>query len=373
MKHLLIILFICGNLCLPIAAQQTSLNVTGGSRQSGKIGRTMAHIWANPAPPNTVFDRWTGDTALVQDIFAAQTRVNPLKKNINLTATYKSAPAWTPIQETINGTSVLYHIPANHIGIIFRFHGATGNAQFVLNRPEDRIFANDAVAAGYGIIALNSVDRLNGRWSLAAPPNNPDVVNVQTVITNFRNRGLIRQDEAIFAHGTSFGGTFSSLVSYFLNFKGAAIYISFGVNQVMTQTTVPTIFCPASNDDNPNVGQTGNQTAFNQFLNLQSRNIKTSFNNLLQSPVYPERFWRIPGLTQADSQAIYNALKTNGFLDNRDYLIERPSTSNWQAVIPAQYSQYINGIDSQLDICFADHHFYSDYNSRVLRFFAEIP
>jgi len=350
---------------------QTNLNITNGSKNIGKARERMVNIWANPNPPNMVFDRWAGDTALVQDVLSASTFVNPLSKNINLTATYKPAPSWNLTQETINGVNVLYYIPSDRVGIIFRLHGTGGSAQTTLSSIESRLFSDDAVAAGYGIIALDSVDRTNGEWSLAAPPNNPDITNVQAVITNFRERGLISGNDPLFAQGTSRGGIFSSLLVYFLNFQGDAIYIAYGANLIMPQTTVPTIFCLAANDDQEMVGPEGNQNAYNQFVNLQNRGIKASYNLHNPSPVYPERFWRIANLTADDSHAIYNSLKNNGFLDSRDLLIENPRNSNWQTVIPSNYQPYLNAIKSELGAAYANHSFYSDHNSRVLQFFAD--
>lgn len=350
---------------------QINLNVTNGSKNIGKARERMANIWANPNPPNMVFDRWTGDTALVQDVFSASTFVNPLSKNINLTATYKPAPSWDLTEETINGVNVLYYIPQDPVGIIFRLHGTGGSARTTLSSIESRIFSDDAVAAGFGIIALDSVDRVGGEWSLLPPPNNPDITNIETLITNFEQRGLISEDDPLFAQGTSRGGIFSSLVVYFLNFQADAIYIAYGANVIMPETTVPTIFCSAANDDQEMVGQEGNQRAYEQSVSLQLRGIRSSYNLHRPSAVYPERFWGIANLTADDSRAIYNALKNNGFLDRADLLIENPRSSNWQAVIPANYQPYVNALKSELGAAYASHNFYSDYNSRVLRFFSE--
>jgi hypothetical protein len=68
---------------------------------------------------------------------------------------------------------------------------------------------------------------------------------------------------------------------------------------------------------------------------------------------------------------IYNALKNNGFLDSRDLLIENPRNSNWQMVIPSNYQPYLTAIKSELGAAYANHSFFSDHNSRVLRFFSE--
>lgn len=351
---------------------QTNLNVTNGSKNIGKARERRAQIWSDPNPPSMVFDRWTGDTALVEDVFAAHTFVNPLGKNISLTANYKPAPNWSLTETAVNGVSVLYYIPPDPTGIIFRFHGSGGSNQSVLLSVESRLLSNDAVAEGYGIVAINSADRINGDWNLSPPPNNPDLTNVQAVIEQFRKLGLISDSVPLLAQGTSRGGVFSSEAVYHLNFSADAIYIAYGVNVVMPITTVPTIFCLAANDDQEMVGPEGNQRAYEQFVNLQNRGIRSGYNLNQPSPVYPERFWRIADLTADDSRAIYQALKQNNFLDSRDLLIENPRDTDWRSVIPAKYTPYLNAISSQLGACYASHNFYSDYNSRVLRFFAEV-
>ncbi|MCC6330148.1 MAG: hypothetical protein IT174_16680 [Acidobacteria bacterium] len=358
-------------LLIPHISAQTNLTVTNGSKNIGKARDRKAFVWANPSASNMVFDRWVGNTALVEDVYSASTLVNPLSKNIDLTATYKAAPSWSLTEETIGGVDVLYYIPQNPVAVIFRLHGTGGSAQSTLSSVESRLFSNDAVAAGYGIIALDSVDRGNGEWSLAPPPNNPDISNIQAIIANLQQRGLLSANTPLVAQGTSRGGIFSSLVVYYLNFQADAIYIAYGANLIMPQTTVPTIFCLAANDDQAMVGDAGNQNAYNQVLNLQGRGIMASYNLHPSSPVYPERFWRIANLTVDDSHAIYNALRANGFLDSRDFLIQNPRGSNWQSVIPPQYQPYLTGISSVLGAAYASHNFYSDHNARVLRFFSD--
>jgi len=354
-----------------IVPAQTNLTVTNGSTVSVRARERRANIWADPNPPNTVFDRWVGDTALVEDVTSASSFVNPRSKNIALTATYRPAPPWSLTEETINGVDVLYYIPQDPAGIIFRFHGSGGSAQSTLSSVESRLFSNDAVAAGYGIIALDSSNRVTGDWSFVAPPNNPDINNVQAIIANFSQRGLISPSDPLLAQGTSRGGVFSSMVVYFLNFRADAIYIGFGVDAVMPTTTVPTIFCAAANDDQDLVGPAGNQRAHDQVIALQNRGILASFNLHQPSPIYPERFRRVANMTAGDSHNIYNALRAGGFLDGRDYLLENPRNSNWQAVIPQQYQPSINGISTVLGAAYANHSFFSDYNSRVLRFYSD--
>ena len=126
MKKLQLLLLICA---LPIFVQaQSTLIVTNGSGDARIKSRQIVDVLADPNPSGMVFDRWTGDTALLQNPKEYHTKINPLSKNINITATYKSAPVWTPVYETINNTQVGYYFPAAPVGVIFHFHGASGDA-----------------------------------------------------------------------------------------------------------------------------------------------------------------------------------------------------------------------------------------------------
>jgi poly(3-hydroxybutyrate) depolymerase len=261
-----------------------------------------------------------------------------------------------------------YYFPPNATAVIFHFHGSGGSANGLFQNPEQFIFAREAVAEGYAIVSLSSFDRINGQWNPSNQINtNPDMQNVQTAINTFISRGLMTASTPVFASGISNGGAFAPRVSLALNFRGTAIFIASGTVNVMSTTTVPTIWCLMQNDQT--IGASGIQQARDNFANLVSRNIRAEFNLNPPSPVYPERFWRIAGLTQTDSQAIHNALKANGILDQRDFQRESPYTSGWQNFIPAQYSAFNAQILTQLELCWTEHKFFSDYNRRVLNFF----
>lgn len=353
---------------LTVFAQRANVAVNNGSGDGSYKGQNFAHVWADPNPAGMVFDRWTGDTFLLQSPFEAHTKLRTAKLNVNLTATYKPAPVWTPATETISETIVVHYFPANPQGVIFRFHGSGGSAPNLFNNIENRIFNNDAVADGYAVVAVNSFDRVNRQWdNTNIPPNNRDIQNVQAIIQTFISRGLITANTPLFAVGISNGGSFAPRASLFLNFRGTAIYIAPGQTGLLAQTTVPTIWCLAANDET--IGANALQQARFNYANLVSRNIPAQFNLNTPSPVYPERFWRIPNLTANDSRAIYNALKNNAFLDNFDFLTADPQTSGWQAVIPPQYNSFLPEILDQLEICYTEHQFFSDYNRRVLNFF----
>jgi len=367
MKYLRL-LFLIFSLTVLCYSQRTNLTVTNGSGDARIRGRQLTHVWADPNPPGMVFDRWTGDTVLLQNPLEYHTKVNNLSLNINLTATYKPSPVWNPIYETINASQMGYYFTAAPVGVIFHFHGTGGSANGLFNNSEARIFANEAVAENYAVVSLSSVDRVNRQWNPNPQlPNNPDMQNVQAAINLFIARGWITASTPIFANGISNGGAFAPRVSLALGFRATSIFIAAGTVNILSQTTVPTIWNLMQNDGT--IGADGIAQAAANYQNLLNRNIPAQYNLLAPSPVYPERFWRISGLTATDSQTIYNSLKQNGFLDSRGFLIQNPTVSNWSSVIPLQYNSYLNDIGDQLKICYTEHEFYSDYDRRVLNFF----
>lgn len=352
-------------------AQPSQLNVSSGSGDGAFRGAPIKDVWADPNPTGFVFDRWIGDAHLLRDRFDWHTRVKTGAKNINVTAVYRPASAWSPTALEAVGTSEMrYYFPPNPVGVIFHFHGSGGSANGLFQSTEQRVFAADAVADGYAVVTLSSEDRVNRQWNPALPPNNPDIVNVQTAINTLTQRGLITAGMPIYATGISNGGAFAPRVSLALNFRGTAIYIASGTANIMTQTTVPTIWCLNQNDTG--IGQSGIQQSLSNYDNLIGRGIRAQHNILMPSPVYPERFWRVPGLTASDSVTIYNSLKANGILDRLDYQIQSPFTSGWQNFVPPQYNSYLGEILAQLEICWTEHEFQSDHNRRVLNFFTSL-
>lgn len=350
---------------------QSSVIVNSGSGDGRYRGQQRIDVWADPYPAGQIFDRWVGDTHLLERDDEWHAKVRTGTRNISLTATYRTVPTWMPQgPEAIGSSQMRYFFPANPVGVLFHFHGSGGSMNGLFSQSEQTVFARELVAAGYAVVALNSSDRVNAQWSTASPPNNPDITNVQTAIASFVARGLMTNQTPIFASGISNGGGFAPRVSLFLGFRGTAIYIATSNATIMQNTGSATIWNIMRNDSTLAPGSV--EEAFSNYSILRGRGIRAEYNVLEPSPVFPERFRRIPGLTAADSNAIYDALKSNGFLDRRDLLVQNPNTSGWQTVIPSQYSGNLPDIFDQLKICYTEHQFFSDHNRRTIRFFDSV-
>ena len=351
-----------------ILAQRSTVVVNSGSGDGSYKGQPFVHVWADPNPPGMVFDRWTGDTTLLQRSRESHTKLRTSQLNINLTATYKPAPTWNPTFETLNGIQMGYFFPASPVGVIFHFHGQGGAANLLFNNLERRTFANEAVAEGYAVVALDSADRVNRDWSTSNDlATSPDIQNVQAAINLFISRGLMTASTPTFAHGFSKGAGFSPRVARALNFRATSMNLLAGTPDIINITTIPIIWCIAINDGTIMPGGVAQSRANHQ--NLLNRGVPTQYYLQVPTPVHPERFWRITGLNAADSQAIYNALKQGGFIDGRGFLVADPDASGWESVVPAQYNSFVNSIRDQLRICYTEHTFFSDFYRRVLDFF----
>lgn len=369
---------------------QLSVNnsVKAGATRYG----SALHVFAHPAPANTVFDRWTGDTTLLLDPFAWHTSLTiPASGSATITATYKSAPAWSPTIETgatiaglttASGVRAIYYFPPNARGLILRFHGSGGSALTSYIKVEDRQLMNEAVAAGYAVLALDSDNRVDRQWNPVVSAANIDVLNIRAVLAAFSARGLITATTPLFTVGMSNGAAMAPRAAYILsiappqlNVRAAASYCASGSAPLMSLTNVPQLWAMAANDDNAGVGAEGNrQAAANRAL-VAARGLVNSYRLNPAAPLATTRFARIAGISLADSLIIWQSIQARGLLDPDGYL----TTNNMQIIglaIPAPFNTaaILDDIADQIGATFADHKFYSDDNARTLRFFnAHLP
>lgn len=371
--------------CSFARADPFALTVVHGSGSGTYNASSQVHIFADPyedpnasvresaevAAPVRIFDRWIGDTGAVADVLSPDTIITMPQSSITVTAQYKDAPRWSL-------PTVWTYFPPNHDKVIFVFHGGLGgSAANLMTNVEMSRFVDAAAARGYGIVALDSYNRsqeLQDTWdgNLSAT-DNIDMQRVVALRNELIGKGAMRASDPIYLFGVSGGGVFASQFDQFaqqdLGFqvKATALMVSPGNSQVLLSSTVPTIFLLAEND----TSVAGiNDLAVENSNFLISRNVPTQLWVNPPSPVYPERFWRINHLSRADSKTIYNAIKSGGYLDDKGFLLSNPKNSNWQTVIPSQYSSYISAISEQLQVAYAEHVANSAFSEKILDFFA---
>ncbi len=376
----LFIILMTNTMLVTVQADSFNLTVNNGSGEGYYEESSMVNIWANPyddndpnrrtydstdpTSPHRIFDRWTGDTVYLTDIFAAQTSLIMPAADINVTAQYKDVSQW-------GVPKVISYFPITHKGVIFLFHGMGGSADLFFSKTENYKFVNDAISRNYAVVAIDSYDRLNKQWDpTVSAADNVDMQRVAALRDNLVSQGKMSLNDKVYVLGISKGGVFASLFDQtnqaIINFPvvAAAMYISPGNPDILRLTEVPTIFLLAENDE-PII----NTGALYAFDDLITRNVPTQYWVNPPSPVYAQRFWCINGLSRMDSEAIYNALSSGGMLDADDFLIDSPFNSGWQSLLPIEYSIFTLSLEYQLLASYADHGFMSNFNHKTLNFF----
>jgi len=207
--------------------------------------------------------------------------------------------------------------------------------------------------------------------------NNVDYRNIKKITVEFINRGWITASTPRFSIGMSAGAVFSAATSAIWNFTGVG-YCAKAQNTGFDVRLSPFAFRLARYDDNPSYNYpVGLQQAMANVAELESRGICNDLYENDRQPIYPERFARAPGISLANSIAIYNELVANNQIDANGYALNSGVIRNNilanQAAYPTIVNLYNQGITNwytQLGASNAEHNFYSDYNAATLDFFA---
>ena len=379
------------------AGAPRTVTVNGGSGGGTYPAGSRVDVFADPPAAGEVFDRWTGNVEVLGAAAVAPSIAHSLitvpDAPITLTATYKAAPAWalTTVQnfnpqtqtgannQTTTVSSTLgYYIPANANGVVFLVHDSGDSAAEWFGRPEKALLARDLVAAGYGVAALNSINRTNGAWS-AQPTlaNNLDAQNHAAALDKFIRDNALGATKPVFFIGEGNGANSALRFADMLAaatparpVKGAVLYFTPGIEALAVTSRVPQFFALAANDES--VGTAGITGARANSQLLTGRGVATNVITNGPAPVYPGRF-RMLGVTAntftpADAQTVWNAVKNAGMLDANNYAKTVPSTTTLAAALPTSLQPRAADVAAQLAVASARHEFFSDANTRLVNF-----
>ncbi|MGH7601718.1 MAG: T9SS type A sorting domain-containing protein [bacterium] len=376
-------------------AQTFNLAVTNGYDGGNYTAGDTVHVWCEAIPEDAVFAQWNGDIATVADVEEWHTTLVMPARNVTLTANFRTiapfAIQYERIKAVNNRKNVYYYFPPRYKGVIFLAHGTGGKAEYWLDFYENYQFTKDAVADSFAVIFTEAEEitlntDLNGdgklRWSSSPLDSaaNVDFANIIALTDTFVARGRMARSTPRFAAGISNGAVFSFTMATFLKYNGVAGYCGAGNNTLFRIGVTPAQWCMAKYDSHEEVGPAGNAQALANYNTLASRGIAARYFLLDRSPCYPDRFGRSGVISLPTSRALFNEFRANGVLDANDYfhlnafsLIARVTS------MPAQFPVFISlnetqrlFVFSQVDVMYADHAFYSDYNRKTLRFFNSI-
>lgn len=374
----------------PTTDSATVTVVNGYGSGKYKIGDTV-NIWASAIPDGYVFDQWTGYGSLLQNNGEWHNSFVMPSQDVTVTGAQKTATSFSLKYEKIKGVNILkpvyYYFPASQKGVVFLLHGSGGNATNLVTNFEWLTMIRDLVANNYAVIVTEAEEAtlntdINGDGSIRWNPSpldsttNVDFRNIKAIRDTFYTRGSMSRSLPLYSIGMSNGGAFSNALSYLYKYTCGIAYCAQGYKTIFDVSTTPFQFCMAKNDDQPEVGATGNALALTYSQSLTSRGVCSKYFIHDRSPVYPERFARRSDISIATSTALYNEIKNNNWLDSKRYLkatsdslgpifLANPSTYPTYNSLNAMQRDYING---QLDDMYAAHQFYSDFNKTTIKY-----
>ncbi|MEP6750026.1 MAG: hypothetical protein ABJB86_19965 [Bacteroidota bacterium] len=356
-----------------------------------KAGDTV-HIFSDGYGDNQLFDTWSSpDLSLLNAPLEWHTWFIAPAKNVTVTGSLKTIPSFTLQYEQIRGRDrlkpVYYYFPAGHKGFVYLLHGTGGTAKNLVNSYEFTQLYKDLVNDNFGVIITEAEESTTGidangdgkiRWTSTPVDtvNNIDYANIRIITDTFYNRGITSRSKLRYSAGMSDGGNFSASLSYVYKYKAGISYCAPAGGVVAQNSVTPFQFCMARFDNNPNVGPQGNADALTNSQTLTSRNICSKYFIKERSPLYPDRFARRGDISILKSTAVFNELKSKGYLDNKNYFIGYSDalTTAYQSN-PASFPQLnslpvlqILFVTEQIDLAVSDHQMYSDYNRATLKF-----
>ncbi|MBS1736379.1 MAG: hypothetical protein JSS98_07170 [Bacteroidetes bacterium] len=377
---------------LPPAGTDSFMVSVNGGYGSGKYksGDTV-HIFSNALSSNQIFNTWTGDATLLQSPDEWHTWFIMPNKNVTISGSVTNITPVTLQYQQIMGRDrlkpVYYNFPSGHKGIVYLLHGTGGNAANIAASFEWMQLIKILTYNKYAVIITEAEESTTGvdanadgsiRWALLPYDTtaNVDYANIRIITNYFYNKGMANPNVPKYSIGMSDGGFFSAALSSIYNFKAGVQYCSQGSSIILQTTTIPTQFCMAANDANPSIGASGNAEALADSKALIARGVCSKYLINQRSPLYSERFALTGDINSTLSNAIFNELKSNGYIDTKNYFIgysnrlvsDVQNNPTHFPVIGSLTLIQTQAMLEQVNIAVADHHIYSDYNMATLKF-----
>jgi len=348
------------------------------------------HIFANDNGISQNFENWTGDVAFEFENEWHTKFIMPAQA-VTVTANFRAIPLFSFNFENIELASsskrVYYYLPETVRGVIFLFHDVGGNAQDWLFRKEYNRFLYDAVVDSFGVVFTeaqivnpfsSAIERGGEAWDLSnsSPDENVDLANIRALRDTLISRGVMEANPKLYAVGMGTGGEFSLLVSNVLNFRAVVPYCAKGNSEILDETQVFTQWCMAANDESDLVGENGNDEAASFSQELENRTVCTRYLENEASPFYAGRLLSDPSITIELVNQIFEDLQGQSLIEN-NYLtssgksiaeLAQQQPQNFQSLAELTDNQ-LTFVFDQMDVAFAAHQFYSDFNRQTLAFF----
>lgn len=392
--RILFLLSIFSFLSSELVAQTYSLTVNGGYGSGNYQAGDTVHIWCKEYDTTQTFSNWTGDVSFLESDHEWHTQLVMPSQAVNVSAHLVAMPSYTISHEQIMGQNNLKSVyscfPVNQIGVAYLFHGTGGSATNWVRTVEYRSFVDAMIEAGFGVIITEAEEitlntDLNNDGNLRWQPfpldvnNGIDYLNIKAITDTFINRNKLTNSTPLYSVGMSNGGAFSAAISYGNNYVAGVSYCASSASAIFDVRNNAFAFRMARWDDNAQVGPEGNYEAWQNDSTLAARSVCHDYLIHDKQPIYPERFARIPGVTVAESQAVFSNLLATNQLDANHYALHSDTIKNHILAQPQLFTSFAalnvsqqSEVLNQIAAANAEHKFYSDYNYATISFLKNV-
>ncbi len=383
----------------PTPTSSVALTVVNGVGPAAALPGSQVELWSSILPQSQVLVNWSGGS-FAPDADEWHTTLNVPSSNavltanvmtLNITFNTRSYTAPTTAPKTAR-----FWVPASPRGLIVMLHGSGGASTFI-EQAESRSFALKAISKGYAVLSPEAEEVAAGdldgngkiQWDIALNPANTDFRSLDTLLGSLVSTSVIPAGLPTYVMGMSNGGAMAITLGAVaatasapsfpnLRFKAVISYCAQGNPIAVGITATPSAFFLCENDENENVS---NAQALANSQTLVTRGVPTVGILHPATPLYNQRFIRVPGVSAAQSLAIANELRASGFVDaNGFFSTSSAAISAAFTASPASFPA-ISGLTGgqrfvllgQIAVMRAEHQFFSDWTSRSLRWFADYP
>jgi len=282
---------------------------------------------------------------------------------------------FAPVVETyevettsFEGFEVVQHLPSDPSAVAFLFHGTGGSAQMA-RKVEVVDLLNDLVAAGVGFVATESTDRDDLlKWDKddIDPESNADLGRLFRLREQLLEQQVMDEQTPVLALGTSNGASFCAVfghAAWRASWPVAALDLHIGPVPSAVDSDgglqLATTFVVAANDDTVD-----NDRIRSDCDAMEAGGVDVDWHEVQEFALSPERFMRVPGVSEELSREVFDALADAGFVDAdgvRLISLAEAEASLAKIELPEEASAYSNELLSQLKVVWAAHEFAATY------------
>eukprot|EP00246_Nothoceros_aenigmaticus_P000304 TRINITY_DN1044_c0_g1_i2.p1 TRINITY_DN1044_c0_g1~~TRINITY_DN1044_c0_g1_i2.p1 ORF type:complete len:439 (+),score=55.61 TRINITY_DN1044_c0_g1_i2:180-1496(+) len=230
-----------------------------------------------------------------------------------------------PTFETRHGVEVFWQIPEHAKAILFIAHGARGRPSTYWDvhghegLPQHKAVTRSGLEKGFAVITIDSVEHC---WSRSPVESNPDIANVEKILTELKGENAKLKDLHLTVLGSASGGTFVSALALKLKIFSAVLVIASSSDEALKTASKgsypPTLFVHLKYDD-----ETNNKVK-EDIHALQSKDIPTDEIVAEPVPITPTTFSdNIEGLDAELSHKLQEALLSHNVINEHGFVVKK--------------------------------------------------